>query len=240
MKDAAAAAIYGSRAANGVVIITTKKGRYNQHPLLSANVSHTFILQPLLPERIGGNAERRARLEAMKNYAGVYYDRETDSYRYPEGYALGKPYDYFWNEGNGADMTVYQDSLNPFYNNSTDLMAYYLRPAHATNANIQVRGGAEGIAYSVGLGFYDEAGTLRGTGNRRFSAFSNLAFKPAHHLYGNFRFYLAYTDNNRSRQRGGCLQSGADGLFHAAGLSFHLDGAARSRNALFRRADPPL
>ena len=79
--------------------------------------------------------------------------RETDSYRYPEGYALGKPYDYFWNEGNGADMTVYQDSLNPFYNNSTDLMAYYLRPAHATNANIQVRGGAEGIAYSVGLGF---------------------------------------------------------------------------------------
>ena len=146
LKDAAAAAIYGSRAANGVVIITTKKGRYNQHPLLSANVSHTFILQPLLPERIGGNAERRARLEAMKNYAGVYYDRETDSYRYPEGYALGKPYDYFWNEGNGADMTVYQDSLNPFYNNSTDLMAYYLRPAHATNANIQVRGGAEGIA----------------------------------------------------------------------------------------------
>ena len=200
LKDAAAAAIYGSRAANGVVIITTKKGRYNQHPMLSANVSHTFILQPLLPERIGGNAERLARLEAMKNYAGVYYDRETDSYRYPEGYALGKPYDYFWNEGNGADMTVYQDSLNPFYNNSTDLMAYYLRPAHATNANIQVRGGAEGIAYSVGLGFYDEAGTLRGTGNSRFSAFSNLAFKPAHHLYGNFRFYLAYTDNNRSRK----------------------------------------
>ncbi|HAC94655.1 MAG TPA: SusC/RagA family TonB-linked outer membrane protein, partial [Odoribacter splanchnicus] len=54
LKDAAAAAIYGSRAANGVVIITTKKGRYNQHPMLSANVSHTFILQPLLPERIGG------------------------------------------------------------------------------------------------------------------------------------------------------------------------------------------
>lgn len=166
--------------------------------------------------------------------------RETDSYRYPEGYALGKPYDYFWNEGNGADMTVYQDSLNPFYNNSTDLMAYYLRPAHATNANIQVRGGAEGIAYSVGLGFYDEAGTLRGTGNRRFSAFSNLTFKPAHHLYGNFRFYLAYTDNNRSRKGVDAFQSGADGLFHAAGLPFHLDGAARSRNALFRRADPPL
>jgi len=198
LKDAAAAAIYGSRAANGVVIITTKKGRYNQKPLFSANVSHTFITQPRLPDRIGGNAERRYRLEALKKYAGVRYDRETNTYRYPEGYGLDMPYDYFWNEGNGADMTVYQDSLNPFYNNSTDLMDYYLNSARATNANIQVRGGAEGIAYSVGLGFYDETGTLRGTGNRRFSAFSNLAFKPAHHLYGNFRFYLAYIDNNRS------------------------------------------
>lgn len=200
LKDAASAAIYGSRAANGVVIITTKRGRYNQKAEFSANVSHTFILQPPLPDRIGGNAERRYRLEAMKNYAGVYFDRETGSYRYPEGYELGKPYDYFWNEGNGADMAVYQDSLNPFYNNSTDLMDYYLNAAHATNVNLQVRGGAEGMAYSVGLGFYDEMGTLRGTGNRRFSAFSNLSFKPAKRLYGNFRLYLSYMDNNRSRK----------------------------------------
>lgn len=200
LKDAAAAAIYGSRAANGVVIITTKKGRYNQKALFSANVSHTFITQPQLPDRIGGNAERRARLEAMKNYAGVAYDAATNSYRYPEGYELGGAYDYFWNEGNGADMTVYQDSLNPFYNNSTDLMDYYLNSAHATNANIQVRGGAESVTYSIGLGFFDEKGTLRATGNRRFSAFSNLGFKPNRHLYGNFRFYLAYIDNNRSRK----------------------------------------
>ena len=200
LKDAASAAIYGSRAANGVVIITTKKGRYNQKPLFSANVSYTFILQPPLPDRIGGNAERRYRLEALKNYAGVYLDRETNSYRYAEGYELGRPYDYFWKEGNGADMAVYQDSLNPFYNNSTDLMDYYLNAAHATNANLQVRGGAEGMAYSVGLGFYDETGTLRGTGNRRFSAFSNLAFRPVKRLYGNFRFYLAYTDNSRARK----------------------------------------
>ena len=198
LKDAAAAAIYGSRAANGVVIITTKKGRYNQKPLFSANVSHTLITQPELPDRIGGNAERRTRIEAMKNFAGMHYDRETNTYRYPESYELGRLYDYFWNEGDGTDVMVYQDSLNPFYNNSTDLLEYYLNSAHATNANLQVRGGAEGIAYSIGLGFYDETGTLRGTGNQRFSAFSNLAFKPTHHLYGNFRFYLAYIDNNRS------------------------------------------
>ncbi len=169
----------------------------------------------------------------------MYYDRETDSYRYPEGYALGKPYDYFWNEGNGADMTVYQDSLNPFYNNSTDLMAYYLRPAHATNANIQVRGGAEGIAYSVGLGFYDEAGTLRVRATAAFSAFSNLTFKPAHHLYGNFRFYLAYTDNNRSR-KGWMPSIRRRRLIPRCRTSFSPRRCCPVLNALFRRADPPL
>ncbi len=200
LKDAAAAAIYGSRAANGVVIITTKRGKYNQKAQLSANVSHTFITQPRLPDRIGGNAERRGRLEAMENYALVYYDRATKTYKYPDRYELNRTYNYFWGAGRGADMPVYQDSLNPFYNNSVDLMDYYLNAAHATNANIQVRGGAETVNYSVGLGFYDEKGTLRSTGNKRFSAFSNLGFKPTRHLYGNFRFYLAWQNNNRSKK----------------------------------------
>lgn len=214
LKDAASAAIYGSRAANGVVIITTKRGRYNQKAEFSANVSHTFILQPQLPDRIGGNAERQARLEAMRNYSNVYFDGAAKTYRYPEGYELGREYDYFWNGGNGAGMPVYQDSLNPFYNNSTDLMDYYLRPAHATNANVQVRGGARSVAYSVGLGFYDEEGTLRNTGNKRFSVFSNLSFKPNKHLYGNFRFYLTYLNNKRSKK-------GVD-MYNPSGTSYSI------------------
>lgn len=198
LKDAAATAIYGSRAANGVVIITTKQGRFNQKALFSANISYTFILCPQLPDRIGGNDERRYRLQALENYADVYYDPATKTYKYADGYEIGKRFNYFWNAGNGANLPIYQDSLNSFYNNSTDLFAYYFKPAHATNANLQVRGGGQNVAYSVGLGFYDEKGTLRNTGNKRFSAFSNLAFKPNKHLSGNFRVYMAYTNNTRS------------------------------------------
>lgn len=198
LKDAASANIYGSRAANGVVIITTKQGCYNQKTQFSANVSYTYVQKPRLMDRIGGNAERRARLEAMTNYADVYFDPETGTFKYADSYEMGKAYNYFWNEGNGASMPIYQDSLNPFNNNANDLMDYYFNYARAVNANIQARGGSQNITYSVGLGFYDETGTLRNTGNKRFNAFSNLGFKAGKHLSGNFRFYLSYINNSRS------------------------------------------
>lgn len=202
LKDASASSIYGSRAANGVVIITTKQGQFNQKARISANVSHTTVFAPALPDRIGGNAERRYRLQAMQNYQNVYLDPATGEYRYPENYLesylYGGAYDYFWNQGEGASMPIYQDSLNSFYNNSTDLFKYYFNTAQAVNANIQVAGGSPSVAYSVGVGFYDEKGTLRNTGYRRLSAFSNLGFKPHPKVTGNMKIYLAYQNNNRA------------------------------------------
>ncbi len=48
LKDASSAAIYGSRAANGVIIVTTKKGRQNQKSSLSVNVSQSWSVLPEL------------------------------------------------------------------------------------------------------------------------------------------------------------------------------------------------
>lgn len=50
LKDAASASIYGSRAANGVILVTTKKGRYNQKARVSVNVSQTLVFNPALPD----------------------------------------------------------------------------------------------------------------------------------------------------------------------------------------------
>lgn len=45
LKDAAAGAIYGSRAANGVILVTTKKGNKNQKARFTVNVSHTMVFK---------------------------------------------------------------------------------------------------------------------------------------------------------------------------------------------------
>lgn len=203
LKDASSAAIYGSRAANGVVIITTRQGRFNaEKSNIKASVSYTATFNPNLPHLTMGTRERNFRLQALRNYQESFYDQENNTYRYPtsyeDAYNNGVAHNYFWGKGEGADLLIYQDSLNPFYSNNTNLLKHYFQPAHTLNANLQFTGGSPKIAYHVGLGFYQEKGTLRNTGFDRYNVISNLSFKPIENLQANLRLYMAYTDNNRS------------------------------------------
>jgi len=65
LKDAASAAIYGSRAANGVILVTTKRGKQNQKPTVAYNGYYGFQKPYALPKMVGaariyGDAERGA------------------------------------------------------------------------------------------------------------------------------------------------------------------------------------
>lgn len=204
LKDAASASIYGSRAANGVILVTTKKGRFNQKARVSINVSQTMIFNPSLPDLTGGNRERYHRMEALRNNQEAGFSEEQNRYlyvgSYKESYLRDIAYDYFWGKGNGAGVPLYQDSLNKFYNNSTNLFDYYFRTAQVTDASLQLTGGAERVTYNVGLGYYKETGVLRGTGFNRMKLLSNMTIKPIDKMDANMRFYLAYTDRSRSSE----------------------------------------
>lgn len=206
LKDASAASIYGSRAANGVILITTKRGRLNQKTTLTASYSHTFINSPSLPTIMTGNRERYHRMQALKAYEEAVFDQEQNTYRYLSSYdnpyqkskETGHNYNYFWNAGNGADLLVYQDSLNTFYNNSTNLMDYFFKPARTISANIQAAGGTEHTAFNIAGGYYDETGVIRLTGFSRIKFLSNLYFEVNPKIKINARTYLAYTTRKRS------------------------------------------
>ena len=113
LKDAASASIYGSRAANGVILVTTKKGRYNQKARVSVNVSQTLVFNPALPDLTGGNRERYHRMEALRNYQEAGFSDEQNRYlyvnSYRESYLRDIMYDYFWGKGNGAGVVLYQE-----------------------------------------------------------------------------------------------------------------------------------
>lgn len=202
LKDAQSSSIYGSRAANGVILVTTKKGHPNQKARFKVNVSQTFSIKTFLPEQTGGNAER-IRQQALNAFATAYYDEETNTYRYPESWdealANNATYGYYFGEnGQGRNLSILQDSLNRFYNNSTNLLGYYFRPAQVTDANLQAYGGSENMTYSVGLGYYNERGALRYTGFNRLKLMTNLNIKPLAKMESNIRFYLARTGRNRA------------------------------------------
>lgn len=215
LKDAASAAIYGSRAANGVILVTTKKGKLNQRAKVSVNVSQTFSFNPALPDLTGGNAERKHRLAALRDYQQAYYDAETNTYHhvnsYREAYDKNLHYNAFWNKGDGIALPPYQDSLNPFYNNSTNLFKYYFRTARVTDASIQLSGGSPTISYNIGVGYYDENGVLRNTGFSRIKLLGNFFIKPFDKLESNLRFYIARTGRKRASRLSNAYSGFAEG-----------------------------
>lgn len=211
LKDASSAAIYGSRAANGVIIVTTKKGRKNQKATFAVNISETWSMLPELPTVTTGRAERLLRLLMSRNDFKAYLDPMTNRYKYPT--TLREQYENwmgmasldgnFIPEPNSTDNgSLFQDSLNAFYNNSTNYFPIYYVKGKVTNANIQTHGGSERMTYGLGLGYYDEEGIFRGTGFNRVDLNSSVNVVPVNRLNVDLRLNASLSNRKRGTKEG--------------------------------------
>lgn len=215
LKDASSAAIYGSRAANGVIIVTTKKGRKDQNATFSANVSQSWGIVPELPAITVGKAERDLRFETITGTQGAYLDSKTKRYIYPTSneevfwYGRKGSYDYFFSPTvlGSPDPIFYQDSLNSFYNNATNFFPAYFRTGKVTNANIQTYGGTERMGYGIGLGYYNESGVFVGTGFNRIDLNSSMTVIPVNRLTVDLRFNASLTNRKRGEKVDGFAQA---------------------------------
>lgn len=213
LKDAASSAIYGSRAGNGVILITTKKGRAGQAKFV-ANMSYSASWLPKTPVQTGGNKERYYHLNALKNTILPYRDADghwkmpssyEDIYKYT-GFDKYAPF-WDWFRGNASNANYaapLQDSLNRFYNNSTDWYRYAYHTAKVLNANIQASGGSEKFRYMIGAGYYKEEGIMYGSDYQRVNVMTNLMAQPTKRLSIENQISLSYTDRSRGdRSNGG-------------------------------------
>lgn len=141
LKDAAATAVYGAEGANGVILITTKRGG-SQKPRISFRAEGTIKSPTRLPEFL--NAEQTLTLynEALQNEGKE---------------AIYNPSLY----GSGADRDLYPD---------TDWMDYMLRDVtYNTRYTLNVRGGTDRARYFVSGAFYKENGIFKqGNNNRHY------------------------------------------------------------------------
>lgn len=139
LKDASASAIYGVRAANGVVIITTKKGRTNQ----KAQVSYDGYV----------GIQKATNVLEMANsneYASMLMEADYDAY---SPYAKASIDRY---GGSYADA----DFHNWTYGSDTNWYDELLREAIITNHNVSINGGSEKSTYSVGVGYLYQNGIM--------------------------------------------------------------------------------
>ncbi len=206
LKDASSSAIYGSRAANGVIIVTTKKGKKNQHATLTVNASQTWSVLPKLPTITTGRAERLFRLRSFRDRFQAYIEPKTNRYKYPT--TLREQYDNWGQDamldGNFIPMpdnvdngNMFQDSLNAFYNNSTNYFPIYYERGKVTNANIQTYGGSERTTYGIGLGYYNEEGIFKGTGFNRVDLNSSINVIPVKCLNVDLRLNASLANRKR-------------------------------------------
>lgn len=172
LKDAAASAIYGVRAANGVIIITTKRGSAGK-PIVSYNGYAGWQEACRLPKYLDSYNYALLINEAYKN------DGRNEPYSKD---ALQK-----FKDGNDPDHYANSDWVDELLSND----------GFFTNHHINVIGGNEGVKYSLGSGFYLKNGLIPNTSYNRFNVRSNIDVKINNRL--NISLNLsAFRDDQKS------------------------------------------
>lgn len=148
LKDAASAAIYGSRGANGVVIVTTRKGKRGEKTNISYNTSHGIQQAWKLPESLTAAERNMIHTEALTNDGT------------PSNESV---WDYYNNPNNAVTRTDWFDKV--------------FRPAYIASHDLSIRGGNQNSNYSFSLGYLDNDGIVDKTGYKRYNIRFNSQFE---------------------------------------------------------------
>ncbi|GAA0548772.1 SusC/RagA family TonB-linked outer membrane protein [Chitinophaga japonensis] len=175
LKDAASAAIYGARAANGVILVTTKKGgKEGLHLEYSYNLGITSATR--LPKLITNSVEYMElynKALAHSGQAPAYPDEFIDQYR------------------NATDKVRYPDV------NWLDIV---FRTVYTQNHYLSVSGGKGGTSYNVGLGYIDQPGTMMGFDFKKYTLQFNLNSEVNRRLTFGANLNFNYSDRHYPRQ----------------------------------------
>ena len=193
LKDASSAAIYGSRAANGVILVTTKRGKIGQKTAISYNLYSGISTPTVLPKMVTDNAE----------YLRLYREAQANG---------GSKVSY-------TDADIERYSKLP----STDWIDVIFRDAAPiTQHALSVNGGTEKVSYLFSSAYLDQAGLLDGDQKyRRFNSRLNMDMKIAEKLEGGISFSYSRGKSSLASQQVLGELTGKGSLAFEGGLTQH-------------------
>lgn len=179
LKDASSAAIYGSKAANGVILITTKRGS-NSKPRLTYNALFGWSKPAELMKRTSS-----AELAQLTNEAEYW---EAISQGASEEQAeKRKPY-------TAEDIRKYADGSDPYGHPNTDWYdLFYVGSGFMNRHNIGMDGGSDMAKYRASLGYVKQEGIVKNISNRQFNVRTNLDLKLTERLKSRINIDFANT-----------------------------------------------
>lgn len=188
LKDASAKALYGSRGSNGVIVITSKKGKRGR---VMVNYSSQYGLSALTSTkfRMMNTAERKQFEEGIGQETGAEAGPFWIYSKLNPDYATKTPADKAL-----ADHIV--DSLSHVNTNWRDL---FLRDGKFMEQQISASGGNENIRFYSSLNYFDQQGIARTTGLKRYTLKNNVDF-TAGRLTAGVNLSLGYSASNLLQQ----------------------------------------
>ncbi|MES2454564.1 MAG: TonB-dependent receptor [Bacteroidota bacterium] len=192
LKDAASAAIYGSRGSNGVVLITTKKGSRDAAPSVAVDTYTGFQ-----------NVARRVKLMNSAQLTAYVKDARNNAYLQdvPGANAADNNVTRVTKVAanpslQAANYVIPDHFVNPT-GTDTDWQDVLFQTAAIHNSTVSVSGGSDKFGYYVSGNYYDQDGIIDATGFKRYSLRINLDAQPFPKLKVGFHLNPSFTDQQR-------------------------------------------
>lgn len=186
LKDAAATAIWGAKAANGVLVITTKRGSIGK-PAMSYSFKGSVSLVPSSIPLLNGNQYSSLIPEAYMNRIGTTLNTTINrEFNYD-------PNDPYWYHN---------------YSNNTNWVDAISRTGYLQDHTVSLSGGGEKAKYFASVGFFDQKGITIGTGLQRISTRINLDYNVSEKI--KFFTSFSYTHSDQIRNYLGSNSSSSE------------------------------
>jgi TonB-linked SusC/RagA family outer membrane protein len=175
LKDAAATAVWGSRAANGVLLITTKRGSVGK-PVVNYNFKGSVSVLPEPIPLLNGDQYSTLIPEGFMNRSGTPLSSTVREFNYD-------PNDPYWYNN---------------YSNNTNWIREITQVGYLQDHTVSMSGGGEKARYFASLGYFDQKGTTVGTALNRLNTRINLDYNISDKIKIFTSFAYTRTDQQRN------------------------------------------
>lgn len=176
LKDAASAALYGSRAANGVIMITTKSGQHDKRPTVEVGMKFGWSDRARSDyDQLNTNQYFELYWEALRNERLGQGDSPEQAAQFASQNLVSRlginPYGTSNPQPVGTDGKL-AGNLTPLWNDSWE--DALTQSAHYTDLSLRVSGGSRNSSYYISGGYLNDQGAYIGSGFKRYNARVNV------------------------------------------------------------------
>ncbi len=179
LKDASATALYGTRAANGVIVVTTKKGTVGK-PKVSYSHSSKITSRPRYSDRNVNLMSSQERVQFGKDLSDLHY-------KFPSNMTMvgyeGALHRYYTGQ---TSYSQFLDEVKSYETTNTDWFKILTRDSYTGEHTIGLSGGADNLRYYSSIGYSGENGVSKTTFSDRYTMRTNMNLTLSEKVLANF------------------------------------------------------